>query len=313
MEDILIRPFSDRDRETCLELYNYVYPENMSLDRWLWKNAMGTLGKSLIETSWDGERLLGMYGIIPLRLYSCGRQLKGGLSDIAVTHPAYRYRGIFGEMGRRLYKRAFDQGIEVVYGFPTEHSVHGFKKRLHWDYITTARPLFCWGCAAEERAAGEYEIQEVDQIGVEFDTLWEVLARGLFSKCSAVLRDAQYMRWRFRAEPGQDYRVFLALAGSGSPVGCAVTRRRSNGGEEFCEIADIMASVTGCFRYLVTYLKDKLDSPIMLKVPEGSLFYCLAKGMGFKEGGKNYYFGRRVIKKEAAVANEWFYTMSDSC
>lgn len=313
MKGIMIRPFLDRDREKCLELHNYVNPETISLDQWLWRNVTGTLGKSLIETSWDRDRLVGLYGIIPLRLYSGGRQIKGALSDIAVTHPDYRYRGIFSEMGKSLYKRAFDQGIELIYGFPTDHSVHGFKKRLQWDYITTARPLFCWSCPAIEKAGGEYEIKEIDQIGVEFDALWEVLARGLFSKCTVVLRDAKYMRWRFRAEPGKDYRIFLALAGRGSPVGCAVASRQSSGGEEISEIVDITASGTACFRFLVGYLKNKLAAPIMLKVAEGSLFYTLAKGMGFREGGKNYYFGRRFIKPQEDGPDEWFYTKCDSC
>lgn len=313
MKGIMIRPFSDRDLEKCLELHNYVNFNNLSLDQWIWRNVKGTLGKSLMETSWDRDRLVGIYGIIPLRLYSGGRQIKGALSDIALTHPEYRYRGIFSAMGKSLYERAYDQGIELIYGFPTDHSVHSFKKRLQWDYITTARPLFCWSCPAEERAGREYEIQEIDQIGVEFDALWEVLSRGIFSKCTVVLRDAKYMRWRYRAEPGQDYRIFLALVGSGSPVGYAVTSSQGGGGEKLCEIVDITASGIGCFRVLVSYLMNKLTAPIMLKVSAGSFFYNLAKGMGFREGGKKYYFGSRLIKQKEAGLNEWFYTKCDSC
>lgn len=312
MEGILIRPYNDNDREKCLELYNYVNPENMSLDRWKWKNEAGTLGKSLIETSWDGTSLVGVYGIIPLRLCVGGRHIKGALSDMAVTHPDYRCRGIFSEMGKSLYRRASDQQIEVIYGFPTVHSVHGFKKRLQWDYITTARPLFCWNCDVRDRTGEEYQIKETEVIGPEFDVLWDVLARGLFNRCAVAIRDAGYMSWRFGAEPGRGYRIFLAL-GRGGPAGCAVTSRKKCGGEDLWEITDITASETGCFRYLIEYLKDKLEAPIMLKVPRGSLFYSLAKGMGFKEGGKSYYFGGHYLRQKALGADTWFYTTCDSC
>ncbi|HBV96694.1 MAG: hypothetical protein JL50_16060 [Peptococcaceae bacterium BICA1-7] len=312
MEGLMNRPYENKDRDKCLELYNYVNPENMSLDRWQWKNETGTLGKSLIQTSWDGVRLVGFYGIIPLRLYSGGRYLKGGLSDIAVTHPDYRYRGIFSELGKTLYRRAAEQGIEIIYGFPTEHSVQGFKKRLQWDYITAARPMFCWNSGAKDSAGGEYQIRETDEIGLEHDILWKDLARGIFSKCAVAIRDAGYMRWRFGEEPGQDYRIFLVFKGGG-PVGCAVTCRKICGGEELWEIADITASETVCFRYLIGYLKKELAAPIKLKVPQGGLFHSLVKGMGFREGGKSYYFGSHSLKQKNTGTEQWFYTICDSC
>jgi hypothetical protein len=311
MKGILYRPFEERDREACLELYNEVHPEGMSQDHWQWRNTAGIAGKALIETAWDGELLVGMYGIIPMRLFNGEKEIRGALSDIAVTHPQYRYRGIFGEIGERLYRRAMGGGIAVIYGFPTDHSVHGFKKRLRWDSITGSLPLYCWGCHGKDRPDGEYEIREVKEISPEFDRLWEVLAGGMLKKKTVVVRNAGYLKWRFAEEPGRKYSVFMAFEGRGEPAGYAVVCRESGKGEELCRIVDMVTSDTGCFRYLIGYLKNLLGMSMIMKTPEGSLFYNLAGGMGFKKGGRNYYFGRRILDPMTVLGKEWHYTAAD--
>lgn len=313
MKDILYRPFRERDRESCLELYNYVYPERVSPEQWDWKNKAGISGHSMIETAWDGERLVGMCNIIPMPVFNGEKEVMGALSDVAITHPDYRFRGIFAEMGERLYRRAINRGIAVVYGFPTDHSVHGFQRRLGWNYIIKSYPLYCWGCYDKANWVDEYVIREVKEVGQEFNLLWRSVTEGMLRRKAALVRNAGYMEWRFIEEPEKQYKIYLAVAENGEPAGYAVIRSDNGGGEEYCQVVDILASCAACFRCLIGYIMKQFGISIMLKITEGSLFYKLALGMGFKKGGKHYYFGNRLLAGTSDWSCDWHYTLSDSC
>ena len=167
-----IAPFRPGELKQYLDLYNHVYPVSMSAGYWLWLNAMGPAGPSIIEAAWDGERLVGYYGVVPLRLSLGGEEVLGAVSGAAVTHPDYRYRGIFSALGKSVYRRAAESGIKVVYGFPTEHSRHGFLSALGWDYVHRFRELACWGCKGGRPLPESGDICQPEFVGSEFNDPW---------------------------------------------------------------------------------------------------------------------------------------------
>lgn len=309
----LFAPLRPGDWKLCLDLHNHVYPVSMSAGCWLWLNSNGPAGPSIIETAWDGERLVGFYGVAPLRLSMGGREIPGAVSGAAVTHPDYRYRGVFSALGKSVYRRAAESGIKVVYGFPTEHSRYGFLGALGWDYVLRCREMACWGCQGGRPLPDTGDMRQPEFAGNEFNDLWGKMAGGILGSRVMAVRDREYLDWRFNKHPENSYRIFTA-GGSHDPGGYIVLRRTVKDGEIYGDIVDIAAVDMQLFRLLaghaLSYFRDA--GCVRLRLPEGSPLYSAALGMGFRESGAVYYFGCRPLEREGLCSREWHYTMADT-
>lgn len=309
----LFAPLRPEDWQLCLALYNYVYPVSMSEGCWLWLNAAGPAGPSIIETAWDGERLIGFYGVMPLRLSMGGQEVPGAVSGAAVTHPDYRYRGVFSALGKRVYRRAAESGIRVVYGFPTEHSRYGFTGGLGWDYVQRCRELACWGCQGSGTLPEYGKGISAELTANEIVDLWGKMSGGILGSRVMAVRDREYLDWRFNNHPENSYRIFTA-GGSHDPGGYVVLRSTVRGGETYGDIVDIAAVDMQRFRLLaghaLLYFRDA--GCVRLRLPEGSPLYSGAVGMGFRESGAAYYFGCKPLAGEGLCGREWHYTMADT-
>ncbi|MHB8918726.1 MAG: GNAT family N-acetyltransferase [Desulfocucumaceae bacterium] len=309
----LFAPLRPEDWQSCLDLYNYVYPVSMSVGYWLWLNAAGPAGPSIIETAWDGEQLIGFYGVVPLRLSLGGREIPGAVSGAAVTHPDYRYRGVFSALGISVYRRAAESGIKVVYGFPTEHSRYGFLSALGWDYVQKNRELACWGGRGGRPQQDTGSIRQTEFEGIDLNNLWVKMAGGIFRSRILAVRDRKYLDWRFNKHPENIYLIFSAgdVRDSG---GYIVLRSTVRGGETYGDIVDIAAVDMQRFRLLaghaLLYFRDA--GCVRLRLPEGSPLYSGAVGMGFRESGAVYYFGCKPLAGEGLCGREWHYTMADT-
>lgn len=311
--DFLIRPLQPGEEQDYLDLYNYAHPVSMSGEYWFWRNTMSPAGCSMIETAWDGGRLVGAYGLVPVKLSAGGKTVYGGFSDIAVTHPDYRYRGIFSALGKSLYRRAGEAGIKFVYGFPTEHSRHGFQKNLGWELVRECRMMACWGCGGAGRAAESMDIDSAESIGDEFDTLWKRLESGPFRGNILAVRDREYLKWRFIKHPENRYRIFIARDVT-APAGYMAVRQLAEAGEAYADIVDIMAVDVHCFRELAGFALEYFRAAgcIRIRLPAGGIFYQSAMGLGFREAGIKYYFGCRTPESVPGFRQSWYYTMADA-
>jgi hypothetical protein len=74
------------------------------------------------------------YGVYPC-VASFGKEnVLCAQSGDTMTHPAHRGKGLFVDLARRTYVTAREEGIEFVFGFPSESSYPGFSKRLEWQF-----------------------------------------------------------------------------------------------------------------------------------------------------------------------------------
>lgn len=307
---IVIRPLVPGDEIHCLDLYNYVYPVSMSGPYWQWRNEMGPAGRSFIETAWDRDRLVGFYGLVPQKLYMGGREVLGAFSDAAVTHPEYRYKGIFTSLGKSLYRRAKLSGVKIIYGFPTDHSRHGLQTRLGWDLIHRRRELIYRGRRGV--SAGPASIEIVEPEGEDINSLWGKLSGSAAGAIMAV-RDRHFLDWRFFRHPENRYRVCLGR-GENGPGGVMAVRQTAEAGETYVDVVDIAAVDARFFRELAAYaLRCFKDAGcIRVRIPAENTFFHLATGMGFRENGAWYYFGGRFLADRPAYPREWYYTMADA-
>jgi hypothetical protein len=50
-----------------------------------------------------------------------------------MTHPRYRYKGLFLKLANLTIDLAIREGITLLYGFPNQNSLHGFLVKLKWQ------------------------------------------------------------------------------------------------------------------------------------------------------------------------------------
>ncbi|MFZ5648609.1 MAG: GNAT family N-acetyltransferase [Bacillota bacterium] len=310
-KDFRIRPFAPEDRESCLELYNHVFPKKVKMSFWNWLYEENTAGKSFIETAWAGNKLIGLYGIVQMSMSAGGSAYKGALSATAVTRPEYRYRGVFSALGKEVYRRAEEDGIIAVYGFPTDHSRHGFQKSLGWNCITQGKALI--NSISGDMAPARARLYRLNSAEKELDLIWKRISGGPFRNAALTIRDCKYLEWRFFKHPEKKYSLILAEDDSG-PAGYVAASVKVDFGEECCEVEDIIASDVHCFRELISYAGKKISSGGLVRIilPEESPFYRCVVGMGFRETGAKYYFGWKGLKNTTAFSGEWYYTIADS-
>jgi hypothetical protein len=201
---------------------------------------------------------------LPVRLSHAGRDLAGLLSLHSATDAAYGGRGLFTTLGVKLYTGVASER-PVVFGFPNPASAPIFYRKLGWvelrPFPAFIRPLGnIRGPIAERRPrllplarladalapAGLIPARAVrrlaertgarvvtlDGFGPWADELWEELRPSL-GTCA--VRDAAFLRWRFRQSPFR-YRLYGLDRGSG-PIGFAVLRARPG---KFADLMELM-------------------------------------------------------------------------
>ncbi|MBV9986080.1 MAG: GNAT family N-acetyltransferase [Chitinophagaceae bacterium] len=89
-----------------------------------------------IAFSSDGTAI-GYYGVIPCFLRYRGRQIISAQSADTMTHPGYRFKGLFVELARLTYALCKENGIGLVIGFPNQNSYHGAVQKLGWKMTDT--------------------------------------------------------------------------------------------------------------------------------------------------------------------------------
>lgn len=309
-----IKPYKPGDENRCLDLYNFVFPRRMTVNQWRWLNDENPAGVSIIETAWDKNRLMGFYGLVPIRLFAAGESVKGALSGIAVTHPDYRYRGVFSNLGKEIYKRAEVSGIGLIYGFPTEHSWRGLKKNLGWNFVQQGRLITGRGLVISDCRTSPVNIQKKEIFGQEMDFIWKRLTEGSLRTSILVVRDRKYLEWRFQRCLAKGYSIIISEDEWG-PSGYMIVRPMVVSGEKYCHIDDVAAADINSFRKMIRHMAEYYGDTVFYqaRLSEDSPFYRCAIGMGFRESSMKYYFGSKTMKKNMTTqGQQWYFTMADS-
>lgn len=236
----LSSPSSD-DREDCHRLFERAFGEAPDPNLWEWKYGEGR-GFSTIARR-EG-RLVAHYGGVSRRILFLGVKAHAvQICDVSVD-PAER--GVMTKTGAFTSVAAFNQintmGLDdrhlCGYGFPNQrHVVLGERAgfyaevetlvELKWDcrprrpsILTTARPVRL----AKKAAA--------------ITRLWLAMARDLASAI-LVVRDVEYLRYRYESHPTVDYRLFLVRRRWGVSLGLLVLRFDG----DLCRLVDVVGPV----------------------------------------------------------------------
>jgi hypothetical protein len=81
------------------------------------------------------------YGVIPCFIRYKGQVILAAQSADTMTHPEYRYKGMFVELSNMTFDLCQRLNIRLVFGFPNQNSYHGAVNKLGWK-MTHAMDYF---------------------------------------------------------------------------------------------------------------------------------------------------------------------------
>jgi GNAT superfamily N-acetyltransferase len=116
------------------KLYTAVYGKPAPFDFFLKKYDTAYTGKQYIGfIAYNNHQVaVGYYGVIPCFLQHKEDIILSAQSADTMTHPQYRYKGLFVELSNRTLDLCRSEGIRLIFGFPNQHSLHGAVHRVGW-------------------------------------------------------------------------------------------------------------------------------------------------------------------------------------
>lgn len=199
--------------------------------RWQYVDNCGGGAYSAIAVSESGDDA-AMYNLFKVRAKLHGRSMPACQSLDTLTGEPYRGKGLFSVLAKDVNRRCDEDGIAFIYGFPNDKSGPGFFKHLQWQQsgyppfllyvnnlgyliravggpvtrIPAILPSLAVRFANKVRSMlGGYRWEH----GAEFlsastyEGLWASFSQDIQN---TIIRDYEYLRWRYIERPDSDYR-----------------------------------------------------------------------------------------------------------
>lgn len=260
---ITIRPYEERDIENILTLQTKLYPNTRWSERWFrWKHEDNPHGKSIFMLAEnDAGDLVGMRGLWPRRYSFDGKVWIAYQPTDTGVLADYRGQGLFKELTRQALALAVKAGGTLIFNFPNPASLPGYlrmgwmlQRRLHWWVrpwpIALARSRMTLETATESRSTPE-------QI--------------------RLVKDAEYVDWRYRRHPDKHYEFLQIDTWDGEPIEVvfAGVRRRGIAQDVLIDLVGLNSSA-GDLRTLLGSIVRRVTRP-------GRLFTVLESTFGYDE------------------------------
>jgi hypothetical protein len=222
-----IRPLKETDYEAFLAQLN-PWGMNVHGRAYLDWIASSRPGDNLSMVAVLNNQPIGYYGTITVPI-QIGNQIVYAYRGGMFVHPDHRSQlyNVFDQLVRKMHERMKEKH-GVMYIFPISRSVKYHIRRIHCRpvktiprYLLILRSEFVVGhrlglvldffwkrwLSHIERTPGTFTLRELQVFDERFNLLWET-ARRRYPILS--VRNAEFLSWRYRQEPGHSYIVFAA-------------------------------------------------------------------------------------------------------
>ncbi|MCY2990274.1 MAG: GNAT family N-acetyltransferase [Planctomycetota bacterium] len=314
--DWTIRPYQPGDERQLVGLFQTCFHRPITEAHWRWKlRGFDTSIDNVWVAEADG-RIIGHYGGMPVRIWLSGQEHRAMVAVDSMLHPGYQGRWVFMKLLRQAHQVWRSSGVTFWLGLPNENWGAARKKRLgiqdvfslnwkirpfHIEHLLARRCQLPWprswtplsavwnrfwdGKRAIDR---KIELIPVTQVTPEFDALWQSARPHLRV---SIIRDANWVQWRFLASPDRQYQVLLA-ARSGTPVGYAAYRIEEQN-SRLALLAELFVdpscpqSYPGVLGATVRHFRQLgVDAAVTLAIPQTSTARLLDQaGFRFGRGG----------------------------
>lgn len=260
--EIHVRPAGEADIAAIADLFLATYRRALDVELYRWK-VWGQVVEA--ATAWVAEIdgvVVGHRSGTPFTFLASGRPLRGMHACHAMTHPAYRRRGVLTALCEAAYAAWARAHVDLVLGVPAGEGWDSRRSDHGWQQVGTLgwrrRPLRLDRMLARRAPGGrllgrfaasvEALLHSAPTVSADLCTR-EIADPGgvsdaLLAKVgrrypALVRRDGRWMDYRYRRAPGRSYRFFLTER-RGGMAGLLVARVESDAGRRTGLIADVM-------------------------------------------------------------------------
>ncbi len=297
---------------------------------WKWRHFEHNPEATTIWLACDGSRIVGMRPMSSFDYSLGGTPLRGALFSAVMVHPEWRRRGVFTRLVKEASLDAWKKGCAFATTMPNDKSYLAFKKlgwtdpgdrvlmmrvQLPLTHLIYKRPVM-----RDERSA------TVGEVFSCFPADVGIFTQRLASNFPGLIlrRDQGWLNWRYRRQPWNQYRRFIARDSSGNPVGLAVTNRHKRKGLEIGYIVDLLSEAPSYSSRLIHESVDSLERDgvrvILAIVSPGVLSDALARE-GFRclpawGSPKKFHTVYQVnpdfsLPEPIKRINNWYQTLGD--
>ena len=305
-----------KNTDEILALFKDTFNREMSLDYWEWRYDKGPIDEKYIKLMWAGKKLVGHYAIFPVYLRLNNEILKTGFSMTTMTSPLYRGKGIFITLARSLYEDNFNN-LNIIWGFPNENSIHGFRKYLGWKYLSDINMLLLKLDEFKNVKSNKFDnIVETDYFNKDYNDL----IYSMSEKYKVIVnKDSSYFNWRYFSNPINKYYLY-EYREDNELIGYCVCKLFKIDKHLEGDIVDIFCNNEESFKLIVFYSLQKMKklgciyaNTWMMDIKYRQILY----NIGFQETNRITHFGLKLNSdnpnnETLLDFKNWYITMGDS-
>ena len=204
-----IRSYRPEDEQNVLALWKTAFGKEMPISLWNWKYQQNPFGCHMLLCVNDADEPVVMYGGVPYQAQWNGKRVEiTQLMDI-MSHPDYRKTGLFIHTGNAFFDTFGGSKHSVMlYGFPGKYHFEIGQKYLAYQKMASDIAYLSADPAAlseNKPSVSSGNIEQRFDIDASFDSLWK---RCQVSYPFSVIRNADFLRWRFIDHPFNHYEIW---------------------------------------------------------------------------------------------------------
>lgn len=282
------------------DLYTLCFHVPMNAEEVAWRYLDNPNAEILSCVAIDNGKLVANYSAEPVLLQHNGKVLKVALSLNTMTHPDYMGQGLFVKLASSVYRYMYENGYQMIFGFPNNISNRTFVNKLGWHDIRIEPTLqIDVNRAHKKPAMPEIRIISDDSFSLDYSG----------ARCqngTGIYKTREYLKWRYYQNPSVQYHTFVVCGPEEGKVSSRVTvkefRDRVNVVDSFfaCE-----AELCALINHVIDFALEKGKALITVWSGLGTWEHLLLESYGATLAIPVTYFGANVFGKE--VDPEEFY------
>ena len=352
-----VRTYEKGDEDGIFELTKAVYPEKKyNREKWMrwwrWMYIENPAGDSRIWIADHDGKIVGQYPLVLVNMKIGEEIIKGSQNIDLMTHPDYQRQGMFFTLEKKALSEAGKEGINITYGFPNEPAYPGHLKSgwfdicplqvmikpLNWKNTlklkinnTLLLKIGAIGGRVVEHAiyqtkkapiVRDLTITQISSFDDRINKFW--IKKVSNQHQIAVIRDKEYLNWRYVDTPDINYTIYLAEE-RGAICGYIVLRCVKKEDLLFGYIFDITApmdrmEIVHCLlSRAIEYFEDEKVDLVFCKMianeryckifrKNGFISSRFIKGVGFCA----YTSDLKISKTYLKDSKNWFIQLGDS-
>lgn len=244
-------------KEKILKLRKIVFKgedeDKVNVDFWNWEFEDNYAGHADIFLAVDGQEVVGHYAVCPSNILVNSELKKGSIVVDVMTHPDYRFQGMFTKLGAYSLEESGKDGIDFSYGFPIRKSVMPGHLKIGWK-VGFKLPVYVYPVSFSKTIQKFIPSKPVAAVlGFIPQMVYRMVGgiRSAFGKKYAVkeaegfedtkelrefieatktqhkimqYRNYEFLNWRYNINHYREYRVFFAYGSNGKILGYIVLR-----------------------------------------------------------------------------------------